>query len=191
MLTSNSGIINQASNAKKQTEIAQEKEGIGLAITDAQIGNTGFQELNYTNLSTAINKQFGDEVIVTDNGNGSFLVSFNTSKREYEVNLNATINQLEKITDSTPGKLSGAGTESNPYLIESIEDLVFFGNEITSGNNNYENEYVKLKNSLNFNSNNSYASGKIDVSLIDGEGFQQIGTYNSNKVNTNSFSRNF
>ena len=59
------------------------------------------------------------------------------------------------ISDTTPGELVGNGTKNDPYLIESIEDLVSFSNSVNSGNT-YEGEYVKLLNNLDFNYDGSY-----------------------------------
>lgn len=103
MLIGNNGIINQASNAKKQTEISQEKESIDLAITDAQIKSTGYQELNYTNLQTAISKQFGNKAIVSDNGNGTFTVSLRDTLRDYNITSNGIeyIDWNEKFENAT------------------------------------------------------------------------------------------
>ena len=33
---------------------------------------------------------------------------------------------IEQVTDTNPGVLSGTGSDEDPYLIESVEDLVTF-----------------------------------------------------------------
>lgn len=66
--------------------------------------------------------------------------------------------------DSKAGVLEGQGTAEKPYLIESIEDLVAFSNIVNTGENlgikydnpTYENEYICLTQTLDFESNNSY-----------------------------------
>ena len=92
-----------------------------------------------------------------------------------------------KIEDKTPGVLDGAGRKSNPYKIESVEDLVAFANYInseeylknTGGYTSYEedgvkinyNHYVLLVNDLNIKSRRSYVNYK-DTSFgdINGDG---------------------
>ncbi len=44
--------------------------------------------------------------------------------------------------------LTGSGTETDPYLITSVDDLIFFRDNVSSGNS-YRGEYVQLKNDIN------------------------------------------
>ncbi len=46
--------------------------------------------------------------------------------------------------------LAGSGTASDPYLISSVDDLTFFGDDVNSGNN-YSGKYVKLTADINLN----------------------------------------
>ena len=62
---------------------------------------------------------------------------------------------VSQVTDDHPGILEGNGTDENPYTINSIEDLIFFAYNVTSGNT-YAGEIIKLGLSLDFNSNKSY-----------------------------------
>ena len=48
----------------------------------------------------------------------------------------SNLNQEEKEIvekDNTPGKLDGKGKEEDPYIIKSIEDLVYFSKETKEG----------------------------------------------------------
>ncbi len=100
--------------------------------------------------------------------------------------------EATKVTDSTPKELAGKGTEEEPYLIESIEDLVTFSNNVNEGNS-YEEKVVKLGINLDFNSTLSYvdytrtdygdinkASGteELKTELTTGGGFIPIGNNN-------------
>ena len=67
--------------------------------------------------------------------------------------------EVSKVTDTTPGELAGKGTEAEPYLIESIEDLIQFSNNVSNGTL-YANEYVKITQDLDFNSEKSYVDAK-------------------------------
>ena len=67
MLTGNNGILTQAQNAKNKTEEAEEKERIQLAITEAQLGDGGYQDLTEENLQKEIDEEFGSgEVMVVE-----------------------------------------------------------------------------------------------------------------------------
>ncbi len=93
---------------------------------------------------------------------------------------------VEKVIDSAPGKLEESEGE-NTYTINSIEDLVVFAYNVTTGTNNYEGKTVKLGLSLDFNSTKSYVDanrtdygkygyeGNLKTLLTTGEGFKTIG----------------
>ena len=86
VLGGENGIIKNASEAKKETEIAEEKEGVGLAVTKSRIGDNEYEELNQDNLQNAVNKQFGSgKAIVRENGDKTFTVYFSKSKNSYLV----------------------------------------------------------------------------------------------------------
>ena len=68
-----------------------------------------------------------------------------------------SIGEVTQISDQTPGELSGEGTEENPFSIQSIEDLVVFAYEVRNGRT-FENEYVELTQSLDFQSDKSYVN---------------------------------
>ena len=87
------------------------------------------------------------------------------------------------------GTLSGEGTESSPYLIQSIEDLVYLSNQVKGGNN-YTGECFRLEISLDFKDRRSYlnpdskdfgdinedtATGTLFEELTTGKGFYPIG----------------
>ncbi len=94
---------------------------------------------------------------------------------------------VEQVKDKDPGVLEGKGTESEPYVINSIEDLVFFAYDVRNGKT-YEEKNVKLGLSLDFNSTKSYVEpyrtdykkygydGELKTILTSGEGFKCIGT---------------
>ena len=54
---------------------------------------------------------------------------------------------VEKVTDNKPGELEKEN--ENTFIINSIEDLVFFAYDVTNGNN-YEGKIVKLGTSFGF-----------------------------------------
>ena len=114
--------------------------------------------------------------------------------------INESLNgvNVEQVTDINPGKLEVSETENETYIINSIEDLVFFAYDVTNGNK-YGGKTVKLGLSLDFNSTKSYVDpfrtdygkygydGELKKILTTGEGFKPIGTTYDTDVSTNYF----
>lgn len=95
--------------------------------------------------------------------------------------------EVPQVIDANPGILEGSGTELDPFVINSIEDLVFFSYEVRSGNNTYEGQNVNLGINLDFKANKSYVdpfrddyeiygyNGDLKTLLTTGNGFIPIG----------------
>ena len=91
---------------------------------------------------------------------------------------------IVQVDDKKPGQLEQE--DANTFVINSIEDLIFFSHDVTSGNN-YSGKTVKLGTNLDFSSNKSYVdsnstdyekygySGPLKQALTSGSGFQPIG----------------
>ena len=117
---------------------------------------------------------------------------------EIEDLMNESLNgiHVEKVTDQNPGVLEIDEENENIYIINSIEDLVFFAYDVTNGNN-YEDKTIELGLSLDFNSTKSYVdpfrtdyteygyNGQLKTLLTTGEGFLPIGAL------TDSTTQNF
>ena len=107
----------------------------------------------------------------------------------YEHVIYEATGDVPQVSDTNPGTLEGSGTEQDPYTINSIEDLVFFADDVTNGNN-YEGKYVKLEYSLDFKSELSYVdsdienfcgyNGALKNALTSGNGFCGIESTNPN-----------
>ena len=78
----------------------------------------------------------------------------------YEDIIYNTITDVSQVEDNNPGVLEGSGTEEDPYIISSVEDFVVFSDNVTKGNT-YQNQYVELKQSLDFKSDKSYVNSEI------------------------------
>ena len=123
MLSGENGILKQATNAKEMTEKNEDIEKIKLAITEAQIGENGYQELNFHNFQKALNNQFGeDNAIVYINEDGTYDVDCLNSLKSYEVNENnvyQTIDWKEKMEKAVAPEgqadksVIGIGTDGN------------------------------------------------------------------------------
>ena len=123
MLSGDNGILKQATNAKEMTEKNEDIEKIKLAITEAQIGENGYEELNFHNFQKALNNQFGeDNAIVYINEDGTYDVDCLNSLKSYEVNENniyQTIDWKEKMEKAVAREgqadksVIGIGTDGN------------------------------------------------------------------------------
>ena len=130
MLTGENGILGQATNAKKETEEAEEKEKIQLAVLDAISKNN---DLTEENLQTEIDDEFGEgETKVYPNGDEDFSVIFQNKDSNY------------RIEDGEVTKIDIA------FKIENKEDLQDFAEQVNNGNT-FKDEYVYLLNDINLN----------------------------------------
>ena len=112
-LTGENGILTRASDSAEQTEIAEEKEAIGIAYAGVLADNNG-TGVSASELQNELQKN-GYNATVTDNGNGTFTVKFE-SGREYTINADGSIS-------SEPGTGGGTGEtpgnpDSNGYFTE-------------------------------------------------------------------------
>lgn len=194
LILGENGIINKAQEAKLGTEIAKEKEILQLAMADIAMTNTGSLYFDQASLEKALKDNSGIDGITAEKaGELLYIVTFPESKRQYEVYADGSVVEgaAPKVVDSTPGEFEGTGTEENPYLIQSIEDLVALSNNVNAGES-YEGKIFKLERDLNFASTNSYVDatsityGNINenettesliTELTTGAGFIPIGKY--------------
>ena len=127
-LTGENGILTRAQEAKNKTEEAVDIEKIRLAVSEAQIGENGYQELNQNNLQEDINDQFsGRDVVVSDNGDGSFTISLDKN--------------LYKIENNQVSELQA------DLYIDNGEDLKNFRDEVNNGNT-FDGKYIVLTNDI-------------------------------------------
>ena len=92
-----------------------------------------------------------------------------------------------QVDDKNPGQLEQEN--DNTFVINSIEDLVFFSYDVTTNGNKYENQTVKLGTNLDFSSDKSYVNpnrtdftqygynGPLKQALTSGTGFSPIGEF--------------
>lgn len=149
---SSSGIINKANAAQEATEIGNEKQLIQVASAEA-IGNNIQSQLTVEGLRLAMNKYDTKQSIDVMNNGDTIAVKFNETNRWYEVDTTGNIlGTLEVKLDDKGGVLDGNGTATDPFVIMSIDDLIYF----TKNSNIYINKYIVLGKTLDFNSDLSY-----------------------------------
>lgn len=134
ILTGDNGILTRAQDVKNKIEETEDIEKIRLAIIEAQIGECGYQELNFHNFQKALNDQFeGNNAIVSIEEDGTYTVScFNTLK-DYKVsenNIEQVIDWKEKMENAIAPEsqdkernngVIGIGTDGNPVDMDLWE----------------------------------------------------------------------
>ena len=175
-LMGENGLLTKAEQSKTKTGIAGEKEIINLAITGLQTGNRGKKIFTRQELEDEIHDLVNNREVKVE-GEGPYTVTFEDTERSYDVSTDAKVSEApEKVeTRENLDELEGNGTEDDPYLIQSIEDLVILATkvknaEVTAG------EHFELKVDLSFTSRNSY----IDPDKVD---FNGLGDINGNEKN--------
>ena len=158
-ITGDNGIINQAQSAKTENERSDIEEQINVIV----IQNSKDRVMDKNKLINDFEEKLpdGKEIVESDD-----LIYIIYPEYSFEVDIDSLeVAQVEidKADDETPWELSGSGTEADPYLIESIEDLVAFSNNVNSGTS-YNGKYVKLTRDLDFNLPFSYVNPKTKVS---------------------------
>ena len=101
-----------------------------------------------------------------------------------------------QVDDKNPGQLEQENDTT--FVINSIEDLVFFSHDVTNGTT-YEGKTVKLGTNLDFNSDKSYVdpnrtdfaqygyNGPLKQALTSGTGFSPIGDIYGTQYEKNTF----
>lgn len=179
-LTGNNGIIKQAQTAKTNTERSDIEEQINVMVVES-MKRTGNVEKDVL-LEKLDTLPKGKEIIDSDD---KIYVIY--PEYDFEIDIGSgdviTMEDVEKVQDETPWELAGSGTKTDPYLIESIEDLVAFSNGVNQESSNYSMKYIKLVNNLDFNSPFSYDNPKTKVS----EQTNRIITEDSNGTEIKTF----
>lgn len=153
--------------AKEQAGIDSEKEIIETSTIQA-MGKNKYGNVTQKELEEKLNSNEGEgktEVIDDEN---TLIVKFIESNRYYEVDSAGNVSEpIEIIVDEYAGDLTKGGkcdgSETNPYEISCIEDLVVFSMMTNGGNSelginssNFSGKYVILDRDLDFNSIFSY-----------------------------------
>ena len=195
-ITGNNGMIKQAQNAKKETEISEEKEAIELSTVVA-IGENEKGNLENQEFQEALNKYTNGKAELIDSGD-EFEVLFTESNRFYTVDKDGNILKYDELVqDKYPGDITKdengeeLNGEDKPYKIYCIEDLIEWSQNYAK----YKNSSIELGRTLNFKSKLSYQNSETmqygdinkdgkEEALINemqtGIGFTPISNYSGN-----------
>ena len=166
-LTGENGIIKQAKQAKEETEISEEKEIIDISVIQA-IDEDIMGNIEKENLQNKLNTNAGNEKTEVIDSGETTVVKFIEKDRYYEIDEVGNVEgPKELIKDANAGDLTKGdtcdGTESKPFQINCIEDLVAISIMANGGNtalglksNSFLGQYVSLMRTLNFKSIFSY-----------------------------------
>ena len=172
MLTGDNGILKRAAEAKERTEEAQEEENVKLSFTEIQMELAQGKEVNSGMFQKIIDRNLGNGKATGTIGGGNYIITITKTGKNYQMNSNGVVSNIEEVPiDFTPGILEGKGTENNPYVINSVEDLLAFAYNVNSKATFYEDEYVTLGRNLDLKDKNSYVDSMTKYSL------KQSGSY--------------
>lgn len=125
------------------------------------MGKEKYGNLVKSKFEECLNNNAGEgKTRLSEFDDNEYVVEFIESKRIYNVNGEGDIVEGDSTIakeDTTPGEFEGKGTEENPYIIMSIEDLVSLSRNVGNGES-YNNKYFKLGKTLSFNSELSYVN---------------------------------
>ena len=152
------GLVSITEDARDITTEATEKEGIEMAVADSKIKDITTPDREKENLEESLRSQFGNDTnfTVTENGDGSFLITMNDSQRSYYV-------------EST-GEIIA---QSEWIEIGTAEELKAFRDEVNSGNT-FEGQYIRLTSDITLDINEEwepigyYYQNSEDTSIKDG-----------------------
>lgn len=176
VLTGENGSIKRAISTKEKKEIAEEKEGIKLSVTNAMIKNaTNNGEMKvYADDKQDFEeeiKKYKDETEVNlfEEQGYIFEVVFK-SGRIYYINSNGDIS--EPYTSKLEGKSNMLQqNDEGTYLIYKIEDLVELSNRVNDGDSTIFSARVQLENDLDFeNPDSYYNSSRTDFGDLNKDG---------------------
>ena len=166
-LTGENGILSRAANAVLKNKEGTAREEVTLAYANANMKKVQDGNIN-------IMDELQNELMESDPEAKCLGLeeAMDVYYKEYKFTLmngeisgseKVIITPVEQIKDTTPGDISKdgngnvvSGTESSPYLICSIEDLVAFSDIVSAGEIESTDTYVKLEKSLDFKSAKSY-----------------------------------
>lgn len=174
------GLIESTRNAKKQTEIQNEKE----AIQKAQITmRTANKNKTADTFKSILKEEVGNKKIVVSEAGEFIEILFEDENRYYEIDENNNLNgPFDVIKDNYTGDITKGykldGSSERPYQISCIEDLVMLANRVNvagnyinangeikeatgEGNFPFKNKNFILTRDLNFESKYSY--GNLDL----------------------------
>ena len=182
------GILSQAQFSSIKTSESQDKEKIELAISEAQIGKNGYQDLNQTNLQKALKNNFEEKkVVVSNNNDGTFTVSLLDSLKDYKItqtgledsiNWNTAMSKAvapETQNEERNKDVIGIGTDGKPVDMDLWEFTMLDDNTIGLNDSDSIKDINKNAGYLgNFENGNIIGTIPQYISTDNGESFLPV-----------------
>ena len=196
-LTGNNGVLSNAAKAAAKSKESTVREEVALAYTSANMKKVQDPGIDFVD-------EFQNELrladpdvkcLGTENNMDVYYKDYKLIINNGEILESEKINvtPVEQIKDTNPGDISKdgngnavSGTESSPYLICSIEDLVAFADIVSAGEITDTSTFIKLDKSLSFKSDKSYENSKrtsLTTYSLNGA-VLKTHTYESNILNS-------
>ncbi len=157
-LTGDNGLLQKAGEASEKNDIGTEKEQIALAYATMKLEDETDISKREEIFQNHLDKYTGEGKTEVYGSDSSYTIHFLGTNRLYTVEEDGNIIEEDIAIlreDNVAGAFDGTGTQSNPYIIMSIEDLVYFSKEVCNGNS-YSGKYIELGKPLDFKSKFSY-----------------------------------
>mgnify|MGYP004514185837 FL=1 len=143
------GILEKATGASIEYQIAKGREELSLDLIE-------YQTIKLTKNMTLEEYFLSNERDFKKNDDGTFdVVSENYTFTVREEPVVEIIGYEEVKKDTTPGVLEGAGTETDPLVINSIDDYVAFVKNSRKGET-YAGKYIIIARNLDFKDKSAY-----------------------------------
>lgn len=173
LVLGNNGLITKVIDARERTKKAEFDEKVDLA----QNAYTANYLLNNESAYDELIKEITGYHYSYEPSEKVLKVYSNPDKTGYEKDVELREAVLEQVIDKNPGDItkdpiteeSLEGTESNPYKIGFIEDLVGFAYEVNVKHNVYRGKYIELYDTLGFKNSNSYVDPNRTELIVAGE----------------------
>ena len=154
-------------------------DGINSKYIKIQVDNYMPYSLNYfnneiddNNKDTYVRKMLNNYLLLPGDSisiDVKVWLDINTPNSEIGKNINlnlVTVGYADNLNrDIELGTLAGSGGKNDPYLIDSVLDLVKFSESVNNGNS-YKDKYVKLNTNIDFKNAITYGDTKC---LVDNE----------------------
>lgn len=147
-LTSDNGLLKKTDEAKTQTDIAREKEGIMVSVVTTKMNKEEFNETANTEFQNQLDNYFGSGECVSeyDGEENVFIVIFENG-RKYTVDEDGSV--IQGIYEKWDGTTAQEPTEktSNEIHIYTPAELKWLSDQVNAGNT-FEGYTVYLENNL-------------------------------------------
>lgn len=163
------------------------------APTLLAVGASASLDIEYEVLGKEVNNSYSNkdvQVVLTLLGYQTELIveeTYNNSGSDSSIYGSVGIQATHKLigqeidvwgdNNTASTSLTGAGTEANPYLINSINDLLYFSTNCTG--TSYSGKYFKITKHLDLN-NKNWTPMSGFRGILDGDGYSILNLYISN-----------